>query len=137
MTPGGKGAPTRVLCVDDNADVAELMRLAIDHETDMECVGCLGSADRLLDVAAETRADVVVLDATMPGRDPLDALREAHARLPAVRVLVYSGYDDQESVDRAIEAGVWGYLSKDAGPDRLVAAIRTIRGGEFVGPDVL
>src|SRR3954462_12159944 len=84
--------PTRVLCVDDNHDVTEVMRMVIDTEPRIECVGCLGSADRLIEKVPSLSPppDVVLLDATMPGRSPLTVMSELAAEFPVIRTIVYS-----------------------------------------------
>ncbi len=128
--------PTRVLCVDDRPDVAAAMRLIIQSDLSMTCVGCLSSADNLLTEVRgrDPRPDVVVLDATMPGRDPMDAMRELAAECPSTRTIIYSGHGDQEFIDRAMEAGAWGCVSKDAEPSALLQAVRDVAEGRGVWP---
>lgn len=131
MTSSSSGAivPTiRVLCVDDSRDIATVLRQCIDREPDMECVGTPNSADDLVNQVNERRPDVMLLDVTMPGWNPLAVLRqlgaaEAHGRR-GVRVIVFSGHNDQEIMDRAAEAGACGFLSKDAEVPLILRAIR-------------
>src|SRR5689334_10017359 len=93
----------RVLCVDDSPDLAEMLARCINAEFDMESVGCLHSADNLAGEVERSHADVVLLDMTMPGKDPVAALADlalfvAYGRDPKVpaslvaRVIAYSGY---------------------------------------------
>lgn len=118
----------RVLCVDDSRDITTVLRQCLDREPDMECVGTLHSADDLVSQVSERRPDVVLLDMTMPGRNPLAVLRElggvAAGNHRGVRVIVFSGRDDQEVVERAAEAGARGFLSKDAEVPQILGAIR-------------
>jgi len=118
----------RVLCVDDHADIPEMLGRCIAAEPDMECAGALHTADNLAAEVRQTGADVVLLDLTMPGKDPLEALREvAAASSPPgkpPRVIAYSGHDDSQSIERAMNAGACGYLSKDAEVHVVLAAIR-------------
>ena len=123
---------TKVLCVDDSADIAGLCRRFVDAEPDMACAGVLESADALVERVLEARPDVVLLDLTMPGKDPLMAVRELAVAAPWCRVLAFSGYDDEERLMGIVEAGAWGLVSKDSDPARLVQAIRRVAGGEFV-----
>lgn len=118
----------RVLCVDDSRDIATVLRQCIDREPDMECVGTPNSADDLVNQVNERRPDVMLLDVTMPGKNPLAVLRqlgaaEAHGRR-GVRVIVFSGHNDQEIMDRAAQAGACGFLSKDAEVPLILRAIR-------------
>jgi DNA-binding NarL/FixJ family response regulator len=124
----------RVLCVDDNTDVCEVLCGVIDAEPDMECAGQLHSADLLSDEVASSKPDVVLLDLTMPGREPLDALRDSAERSPQTRIMVLSGHSDPEWVNKATDRGAWGYLSKDAGMTELLSAIRRVHAGECVLP---
>jgi DNA-binding NarL/FixJ family response regulator len=123
--------PTRVLCVDDNSDMADMMRMMIDAEPMMQCVGCLSSADRLIETVRNLKPqpDVVLLDATMPGKDALEELRKMAVELPAVRTIVYSGHDDPEIVGRAYRAGAWACVSKRDEPDTVLRAVREVAAG--------
>jgi len=128
--------PTRVLCVDDNSEMTLVLRLMIDAEPMMRCVGCLGSADHLLRRVRglEPPPDVMVLDATMPGRDPLEAMRQVAAEFPAIRAIVYSGHDDPGFVERARDAGAWGCVSKREEPDTILRAVREVAAGRAWWP---
>lgn len=123
----------RVLCVDDHADFAMLWSAIVDAQDDMVSVGTLGNADRLEAEVTDRGADLVLLDLTMPGRDPLEALDRLVATAPAVRVLVFSGYDDAATTSRVVARGACGLLSKSLDPDQVLARIRTAasrRGGD-------
>jgi two-component system response regulator DesR len=124
----------KVLCVDDNLAVAGMFALQIGQEADMEYVGTLHSADGLVQAVAERRPGIVLLDMSMPGREPLEVLAEVAAKYPDTRVIVCSGYDDPATVNRAIEAGAWGYVSKDSTPEEILRAIREVGAGRFVLP---
>jgi two-component system response regulator DesR len=128
--------PTRVLCVDDNSEMTLVLRLMIDAEPMMRCVGCLGSADHLLQRVRglEPPPDVMVLDATMPGRDPLEAMRQVAAEFPAIRAIVYSGHGDPGFVERARDAGAWGCVSKREEPDTILRAVREVAAGRAWWP---
>ena len=72
-----------MLCVDDSRDITSILGRCIDGEPDMECVGCLDTADDLAAEVQRRRPDVVLLDMNMPGRDPMaplvEAMQQAHA----------------------------------------------------------
>ncbi len=121
-----------VLCVDDSADIRDLYRQLIDAEPDLRCVGTLEGAEGLVEEVVRTEPDVVLLDLTMPGPDPLSAVEELSRRRPETRVLLFSGYDDAETADAALDAGAWGLVSKHGDSDRVLAAIRAVAGGEIV-----
>jgi DNA-binding NarL/FixJ family response regulator len=126
----------RVLCVDDSVDISELIGRVIRDQPDMELVGALASADNLTEECARVRPQVVLLDLHMPGTPPLEALKELSAAAPAVRVIVFSGLDDGETVDRRVRAGAWGLVSeKWQRPDAVLDAIRRVAAGEVSVPD--
>ncbi len=120
--------PIRILCVDDNADMLEMMRMLLDTEPSMQCVGCLHSADRLIEYVAETEPppQIILLDATMPGEDPLAVLRKMSDLPLTCRTIVFSGYDDAEFLGRVRRAGAWGFVSKRDEPDAFLKAIREV-----------
>ena len=114
----------RVLCADDNADVLEVLKRLIDRTDDMCCVGGLSTADSLAERARELKADVVLVDATMPGKDPLVAMRELVDMVPEIRAVLFSGYDDPETQSKARAAGASECISKHADPASIVDGIR-------------
>lgn len=120
----------RVLCVDDNADLAEVYATVIDAEDDMESVGVLGSADTMCAIIGEKSASVALVDLTMPGKSPLEAIEEAAKTQPGCRVIVISGYDDKDTVDDALQRGAWGFVSKHGEMETVLKAIRAVARGE-------
>jgi two-component system response regulator DesR len=121
-----------VLYVDDNEDLAHALRPIISEAGFVWC-GHLPRADDLLPYVEREcpEVDVLVLDLDMPGRDPFDALTDVVSQRPDIKVVVFSGYVRRELVDRAIEAGAWGYVSKNDGEATLMSAIREVVAGRF------
>jgi two-component system response regulator DesR len=95
----------RVAHVDDNADARRLLSVLLQHEEDLEEVGSRPSAEDLEQLVRETEPDVLLVDLTMRGRDPIDAIRDVHAAFPELRIVVLSGTSDPRLLDRAREAG--------------------------------
>lgn len=122
---------TRVLCVDDNVDMTAITKMMIDADPSMQCVGCLNSADLLADTvrAMTERPDVVLLDTTMPGADPIDTMRSLTAEFPEVRTIVLSGNEGAALLERAENAGAWGYVSKGKEPEAILHAVREVAAG--------
>jgi len=132
--PESQAPPTLVLCVDDNRDVTAVARLMIESDPTMRCVGCLDSADQLEEEVRRLGADtplIVLLDATMPGKDPLEVMGRLASAFPRTRTILFSGYDDQSFIDRAVDAGAWGCLSKHDEPSALLRAVREVAAGNF------
>lgn len=121
----------RILCVDDNQYVAEAMGVKFGRARGLKWLGWLPTADALVAAVQRERADVVVVDVDMPGPDPLVAVAELRDRFPETRTLVFSGHVRFELVERALEAGAWGYVSKNDGEDALIQAVRDVMAGEL------
>ncbi len=132
-----KISPISVLCVDDNDLVAEGLRIKLTSAEDFHWIGHLATAEQLVETAYRLQPQVVLLDIDMPGRDPFQALQQLSELLPSVRVVMLSGYVQHGLIDRAIESGAWGYVSKHQGADSILSAIRQVAQGEFtLGHDV-
>lgn len=126
-----------VLCVDDNPQVAEALRLKLTRTAPFEWIGWLPSADRLRDEAVRSGPAVVLLDLDMPGRDPFAAAADVASQCPASRIVIFSGHVRAELVQKAFDAGVWGYVSKNDGEDELLLAMRRVASGEIaMSPEV-
>ena len=129
-----KHGPTKILVVDDRVEFRRLFELYIQDHPDFEIVGMCFRADDLEDEIESLSPEVVVLDLSMPGRDPLEAMEAAKKRYAGVEFLVFSLSDEDETVDKAMKAGATGYMIKEGGFDDLAAAIRATANGERVTP---
>ena len=128
-------ATIRVLVVDDQPDIAEMLEYVIGVDPGLECVGCLHSANALADSIRTHRPDVLVLDARMPGVDPLTAMVALAPEFPELKSIFYSGYDDPDFIERIIDAGAWGFVSKRHESDAVVRAIHSVAAGRVVFPE--
>ncbi len=126
-----------VLCVEDSAQLAAALRIRLSKTADFAWAGWLADADSMALAVQRDRPTIVILDLDMPGKDPFEALRECTERCPSSRIVVFSGHVRPELIDRAFEAGAWGYVSKNDGQDALIAAIREVLGGTIArSPEV-
>lgn len=139
-------SPIRVALVDDQQLVRAGFRMVIDSQPDLEVVleaGDGAQAVRALDPSARTalgRVDVVLMDVRMPNMDGLEATARivgrsadgADAADATPRVIVLTTFDLDEYVLAAIRAGASGFLLKDAPPEEMLAAIRTVHHGDAV-----
>ncbi len=128
--------PTRVLCVDDSPDVTAVMKLVIQTDPTLECVGCLGSADQLLEKVRRMNPPphVVLLDATMPGKSPLVVMKVMSVECPDVKTIIYSGHEDEAFLDRIRDAGAWGFVSKNDEADAILKAVHAVAAGNVFWP---
>lgn len=128
----GRDRVIRVLLADDQTLVRAAFAMLVESAPDMEVVGQAGNGREAFDLAHSERADVVVMDIRMPGTDGIEATRliASAEDLAGVKVLVLTTYDTDENVVEALRSGASGFLVKDTRPAELLAAIRTVAGGE-------
>jgi DNA-binding NarL/FixJ family response regulator len=122
----------RVMCVDDNDFVAEAIRRKLAMDRAFTWAGWLPEARDMVEKVKENKADVVLLDIDMPGKDSFEALSELAAACPDARVIMLSGYVRADYIDRAVEAGAWGYVSKNENVETILSAIQQVARGSFV-----
>jgi DNA-binding NarL/FixJ family response regulator len=129
--------PISVLCADDNALVCDALRTGLAGAPgEFRWLGHLASADALVQQVDLLRPDVVILDIDMPGRDPFAALADLAAHAPGTRVVMYTGHVSRDLINRALDTGAWGYLSKHASITEILAALRRVAQGHIVlSPD--
>jgi len=130
--PAPAAPAVRVLLVDDQSLVRAGFRMVIDSQADLQVVG--EAADGL-DGVRQARAlapDVVVMDVRMPVLDGIEATRRIVALDPAPRVVVLTTFDLDENALAAIRAGASAFLLKDARPEDMLAALRTVHAGDAV-----
>lgn len=127
--PAPAPARIRVVVADDHQMVLEGLRVLLEGEPDMKVVAVARDGAGVVDLAGEHAPDVVVLDLRMPGLDGAEAARRILARAPGTRVVVLSSESDALAVDRVLQAGVTGYLTKSRAFGELVQAIRAVLQG--------
>jgi DNA-binding NarL/FixJ family response regulator len=122
----------RVLLADDQALIRAGFRMLLDATPDVRVVGEASNGADAVTLAAQTRADVVLMDIRMPEVDGLEATRRIAATddLAGVRVLILTTYEADDYVYQALRAGAAGFLVKDTEPAELVHAIRVVAAGE-------
>jgi len=129
--------PIRVALVDDQQLVRAGFRMVIDSQPDLEVLVEAGNGAEALRRLAVVETDVVLMDVRMPEMDGLAATAHltsdtTNGRHPAPKVIVLTTFDLDEYVLAAIKAGASGFLLKDAPPEEMLAAIRTVHAGDAV-----
>ena len=124
----------RVALVDDQALFRAGIRMLVDSQPDLEVVVEAGDGAQALRLLASHAVDVVLMDVRMPNLDGLSATAEltSTATGDVPRVIVLTTFDLDEYVLAAIRAGASGFLLKDAPPEEMLAAIRTVHAGDAV-----
>ena len=122
--------PKRVAVIDDHPIVRVGVRLMIDAEEGLTCVGEAGSVSEAIVMVEAEAPDIIVLDLWMGGNDGLELVRNLRAIAPDMEILVYSMNDEIIYGPRVLRAGAAGYVMKDTGLSELSKAIDAVRNGE-------
>jgi DNA-binding NarL/FixJ family response regulator len=125
----------RILLADDHAVLRAGLKLLIDSQTDMLCVGEAGNGEETLHQVEKLHPDVLLLDITMPGRGGLDIVDEVRRRSPCTRILILTMHAEEAYLEKSLAAGAAGYVLKQAVDQELLNAIRaTMRGEVYIHP---
>ena len=122
----------RVVLVDDQALFRAGVRMLLASQPDLDVVGEAGDGREGVSLVHATRPDVVLMDIRMPVMDGLAATAEILAQPDPPRIVMLTTFDLDEAAARAIRQGASGFLLKDADPEFLLAAIRTVHAGSSV-----
>lgn len=135
--PDASSSKINVYLIDDHPVVREGFARALMDEPDMHVVGQSGTAADALRETAQCKPDVVLVDLNIPDRDGIELLGALRAQLPAAKLLVLSGYDDEFRVAEALRAGAQGYLVKTSKLEEVIEGIRRIAtGGAPLSPRI-
>lgn len=130
-------SPIRVALVDDQALFRAGIRMLVSSQPDLLFVGEAGNGLEGVVMAAEQRPEVILMDIRMPVMDGIEATSQIIAAAEIAgfappRVIVLTTFDLDEAATRAIRGGASGFVLKDAEPEFLLAAIRTVHAGNAV-----
>ena len=126
-------SPIKVLLVDDHLVVRSGLRALLGTQPDIEVAAEAASGEEALQLLERDPVSVVVMDLAMgPGMDGIEAIRNIRERNARQAILVFTTYDSDADIVRAVDAGAMGYLLKDAAPDEIFAAIRGAVQGKSV-----
>jgi DNA-binding NarL/FixJ family response regulator len=121
-----------MVIVDDDPLVRTGLRLILGGEPDLQLIGEAGDGRQAMDVIANLRPDVVLLDIRMPNQDGLVTTELLLSRPDPPRILVLTTFDADDLVLRALQLGADGFLLKDTPPAKMIDAVRTVARGEPV-----
>lgn len=135
--PKVKHDPVRVLIADDHSVVRSGLRLVLESAGQYAIVGEAADGGELLELAATSDAELVIIDVSMPGMGGIEATRLLRARHPAMKILALTVHSDEEYVYQMLKAGANGYLLKSAGKDSIFQAVNAVLAGAvFFSPTV-
>jgi DNA-binding NarL/FixJ family response regulator len=121
----------KVLIAEDHDIVRAGLKVLISADPELEIAGETNNGPAAVRLARKLQPDVVLMDLAMPKGNGLDASRDISRQVPASKVLVLSAYQDEDLVQRVIEAGASGYMTKRSAANELLSAIREVGKGKF------
>ncbi len=122
----------RVLIADDHVLFRDGMRALLAAAPDLELVGEASTGQEAVDLSAQLRPDVVVMDIQMPGTSGIEATRRIVEQYPQIRVLIVTMFEDDNTVFAAMRAGARGYVLKGANYNEMLRAIRAVGSSEGI-----
>jgi DNA-binding NarL/FixJ family response regulator len=132
QTSEPSSTPIRLLIVDDHAILRQGISLMVNEENDFEIVGEAGNGKAALMLAMELQPDIVLLDIFLGTSNGLDIAKQLLRSCPDTRIVLFSGFDDEDFLFEAVRIGVHGFLKKTLSIDDLVSALRAVKQGERV-----
>jgi NarL family two-component system response regulator LiaR len=121
--------PIRIIIVDDHAMLRRGLRFFLKGFDDLALVGEACSGAEALELCAETTPDVILMDMVMPDMDGAEATRLIRQRCPSTQVIALTSFQEEELIQKALQAGAIGYLLKNVSAGELAHAIREAHAG--------
>ena len=118
--------PIRILVVDDHPVVRQGLVGMLEEVRDLTVVGQARNGREAINIFRQQQPDVTLMDLRMPEMDGVDAITAICAEFHQARIIILSTFDSDEDIYRGLRSGAKGYLLKDAEPEELLAAIRTV-----------
>jgi len=125
-------SPIRVVLVDDHAQMHRIIHVILGATTDIKLVGQGANGQEGIALCEQYQPDIALMDVVMPVMDGIEATKVLHERLPAIKILVLSSFQDHESVYAMLRNGAVGYLIKSSLAQDLAETIRATFQGKMV-----
>jgi two-component system response regulator NreC len=119
----------KVLLVDDHVVMRQALRMLLEAQPELDVVADVENGRQAVQFVEKLQPDVVLMDVVMPGLNGLEATRQIRRIAPATRVVMLSGFVDEDQLLDALRAGASGYLIKKSDISELVLAIQTVHRG--------
>jgi len=127
----------RLVIIEDQTAIREMLAEMLRQDSAYQLVGQAGDGQAGLQLCLETKPDVAVLDAKLPGLNGVDVLRRLIKKLPNIRVLAFSGHENPVLVREMLEAGAHGFVEKTAGILEFKKGLEIVAaGGTYFGPAI-
>jgi DNA-binding NarL/FixJ family response regulator len=126
------------MVVDDHVAVRAGVKLILSSDADLRVVGEAASGEAAVAMAAKRRPDVILMDIMLGrGIDGMEATVQILAAQPEIGVIMFTAYGERHQLAKGLDVGARGYVLKDAQPDDVIRAVRTVAsGGAYVDPSL-
>lgn len=121
--------PIRVMLLDDHPVVIAGLKTYLGLDPELHVIAAVGTAADALKTLEHTQPDVLVMDMHLPDQDGPQLADAIRRQWPSIRVLALSSFADRTLVQRALDAGVAGYLLKDVAPEALADSVKRVARG--------
>ncbi len=121
---------TTIVMADDHVVVRSALRMLLDAEPDFEVVAEASDADSAIRYVRGHKPTILILDLNMPGRSSLEAIPEIQEASPGTEIVILTMQSEPAFARQALQAGVRGYVLKEAAETELVQAVRSAAAGE-------
>lgn len=137
MTGSDSGAAITVVLADDHQLVRDGIRLVLEAESDIEVVAQAADADTAARYVLGHKPTILVLDLSMPGRPSLEVMPQISEASPETAVIVVTMQNEPAFAKQALQSGAKGFVVKQSAASELVAAVRTVIGGDtYINPSL-
>lgn len=116
----------RIAIAEDMNMLRDSLKFMIESNEEMQVVGLAQNGKEMLAICEKEKPDLVVMDLKMPVMDGLETTKIIKSQFPEIKIMILSTFDDEESVTKAIENGVDGYITKDLGVIELHQSIKSV-----------
>ncbi len=120
-----------IVIIDDHQVLVETLKLVIQQEEDMQVVGVAGSCAGCLELVQRVTPSVLILDVALPDGDGLSLVPKINKLSPETNILILTSLSDEDTLMRAIDLGVSGFVGKNQHLSELLGAIRLANQGEI------
>jgi DNA-binding NarL/FixJ family response regulator len=134
---GTNSPPIRVLIADDHAVLRQSLRYLLASQPGIQVVGEASNGREAIELSEKFKPDVVLMDTIMPGLNGIEATRQIRRSSPRTKVLMLTGYMEDEHIAGALQAGASGYVIKKSDMDELLLGIKAVhRGNPYFSSDI-
>lgn len=119
----------KVLIADDIQILRQGLRAILMQDPDLEVAGLASNGKEAWELCGQVRPDVVLMDMRMPEYDGAYGIRRIKEDYPGIRTLVLTTFDDQETVDAAMDSGADGYILKEMEDDKVIQSVKAVHAG--------